>query len=169
MTIAYTESCTTLRGVGKEKCTQPALAATVLDADARVGPVGRPDAVASMDAVRLPPPPSDKYRSTPLRRPDPPAVNVWAQLTAPLAPCPSPAGSFHWSRLLVGLRMARVDPGTRLTSNKLAHKASARRFMVDGPPTVDGDGTTLDGNRLSEQLLPWLQRAQFRDPMSGQD
>src|SRR5664279_3133811 len=111
MTIAYTESCTTLRGVGKEKWTQPALAATAPDPDASAEPVGWPDAVASMDAVRLPPPTSDTYRSTPLRRPYSPAVKVCAQLTAPLAPCPSPAGSFHWSRLLVGLRMARVDPG----------------------------------------------------------
>jgi hypothetical protein len=52
--------------------------------------------------------------------------------------------------------MARVDPGTRPTSNKLAQIASARRFMVDGPPTVDGDGITLDGSRQGEQVLPWL-------------
>src|SRR5664280_273419 len=75
-TIAYTESFRTLRGVGKAKWTQPGVADTVPDPDASAEPVGWPDAVASMDAVR---PTSDKYRSTPLRRPDLPTVKVWAR------------------------------------------------------------------------------------------
>src|ERR1035437_2907102 len=153
MTIAYTESFRTLRGVRKEKWTQPGVEDTVLDADTRAGPVGRPDVVvASMDTVTLTPPPSHKYKSTPLRRPDLPAVKVWARLNAPPATFPGWTGLFHWSRLLV--EMARVDPGTRLTSNKLAQIARARRFIVDGPPTVDGDGIILDGSRQGEQVLP---------------
>src|SRR5664280_1264852 len=78
-TIAYTESFRTLRGVGKAKWTQSAGADTALDADFRTGPVGRPDVVASMDTVRLPFTSSLMYKSTPLRRPDLPAVKVWAR------------------------------------------------------------------------------------------
>jgi hypothetical protein len=78
-TIAYTVSFTTLRGVGKEKWTQPAVGDTALDADARAEPVGLPDVVASIDTGRLTLGSALTYKSTPLRRPDLPAVKVWAR------------------------------------------------------------------------------------------